>query len=202
MPRRRDPASISTVTLLERLQPWDVHHVLRELVGARPAVAPLAEEIARTLLKHVSCEQVAQDVEDSVRSLDIEDLDSGPTPFGYTEPVEAAWEVLEATVQPFVEDLKRHIELALEAEALEICKGVLLGLYRLRDDESHDVLGHAPDFPDEAAGDALATWRRTQRMNGGKKLRRRRPDFPLDFVSGSIPAWRGLVDRVLRRARG
>jgi hypothetical protein len=190
------------VTLLERLQPWEAHYVLRELVGARPAVAPLAEEIARTLLKHVSCEQVAQDVEDSVRSLDIEDLDSGPTPFGYTEPVEAAWEVLEATVQPFVEDLKRHIELALEAEALEICKGVLLGLYRLRDDESHDVLGHAPDFPDEAAGNTLATWRRTQRMNGGKKLRRRRPDFPLDFVSGSTPAWRGLVDRVLRRARG
>jgi len=190
------------VTFLERLQAWEAHHVLRELVSGRPEVAQLAEEIARALLNAVSCEQVAQDIEDSVRSLDIGDLDSGPTPFGYTEPVDVAWEVLDATVQPFVEDLKRHVELGLEAEALEICKGVLLGLYRLRDDESHDVLGHAPDFPDEAAGDALATWRRTQRMNAGKKRRRQRPAFPLDFVSGSIPAWRGLVDRVLRRARG
>lgn len=42
--------------------------------------------------------------------------------------VDAAWEVLDATVQPFVEDLKRHGELGLEAEALEICKGALLGL--------------------------------------------------------------------------
>lgn len=202
MPRRRNPASIPTVTFLERLQPWESHHVLRELVGARPELAPLAEEIARALLKEVSCEHVAQEVEDSVRSLDIEDLDSGPTPFGYTEPAEAAWEALDATVQPFVEDLKRHIDLALEAEALEICKGILLGLYRLRDDESHDVLGQAPDFPDEAAGEALAAWRRTQRMTGGKKSRRQRLDFPWDFVSGSIPAWRGLVDRVLRRAHG
>jgi len=29
--------------------------------------------------------------------------------------------------------MKRHIELGLEAEALEICKGMVLGLYRLSD---------------------------------------------------------------------
>jgi hypothetical protein len=200
MPRRKGSASISTVRLLERLQAWEAQHVLRELVGARPDVAPLAEEIARALLKAVSSEQVAQDLEDSVRALDMDDLDSGPTAFCYVEPCEAAWEVLDATVQPFVEDLKRRIELGLEAEALEICKGVLLGLYRLRGEESHDVLAHAPDFLDEAAGEALAKWRHTQRRNGATN--RVRPTFPSDFVGESIPAWRDMVERVLRSARG
>lgn len=40
-------------------------------------------------------------------------------------------EILEETLEPFVEDMKRLLDLGLEAEALEICKGVVLGCYRL-----------------------------------------------------------------------
>jgi hypothetical protein len=40
------------------------------------------------------------------------------------EPSEAAWEILEETVEPVLDDMKRH---GLEAEALEICKGMVLG---------------------------------------------------------------------------
>ena len=39
-------------------------------------------------------------------------------------------EILEEMLEPFVEDMKRHLELGLEAEALEICKGLVLGCYR------------------------------------------------------------------------
>jgi len=49
-------------------------------------------------------------------------------------------------VEPVLDDLKRHIELGLEAEALEICKGMVLGLYRLNERVRGDVLGWAPDF--------------------------------------------------------
>jgi len=51
--------------------------------------------------------------------------------------------------------MKRHLELGLETEALEICKGLVLGCYRLSERAGGDVLGWAPDFPGEAAGHAL-----------------------------------------------
>ena len=34
-------------------------------------------------------------------------------------------------MEPFLEDMKRHLRLGLEAEALEICQGMVLGLYQL-----------------------------------------------------------------------
>ncbi len=48
-------------------------------------------------------------------------------------------------MEPVLDDLKRHIELGLEAEALEICKGMVLGLYRLNERVRGDVLGWGAD---------------------------------------------------------
>lgn len=173
--------------------------MLLDLVRTHPEVAPLAANITWVLLKDVSYEHVADDVEHAILDLDLDDLDCGPTPLGYTEPVDAAWEVLDARIKPFLANLKRYVELGLEVEALEICKGILLGLYRLRDADNHDILAHVPDFPVEAAGDAVVTWRRTQRTMDGRRRRRRRPAFPAAFVRSKIPQWKSLVDRMQRR---
>ena len=173
--------------------------MLRELVGARPDLAGLAEEIARALLKDVSCVQVAEDVQDAVRGLDMDDLRAGPEPFGYTEPSEAAWQVLEEALQPFLEDLKRRIEMGLETEALEVCKGIVLGLYAFREDDAHDLLAHAPDFPATTAAEALVAWRRTPRKAARETPGRGRPEFPAAFVREHVPDWKTLVDRELRR---
>jgi hypothetical protein len=67
--------------------------------------------------------------------------------------LEATVEILEDTLKPFVEDLKRHLGLGLEVEALEICRGLELGCYRLSEPEGGEVLGWAPDFPACPAGD-------------------------------------------------
>jgi hypothetical protein len=92
-------------------------------------------------------------------------------------------------VEPFREDMKRHLELGLEAEALEICKGLLLGCYRLSGRAGGDVLGWAPDFPAEAAGHALEVWyfgtdgSQDARRAGNSVLRLRR-SFSIWFPSG------------------
>ena len=94
-------------------------------------------------------EDVGAEIEDEIRALDYGDLNAraGSYEWGYVEPSEAAWEILEETVEPFLDDLKRHIELGLEAEAFEICKGMVLGLYRLSEREGGDVLGWALTSP-------------------------------------------------------
>jgi hypothetical protein len=145
---------------LERLKPEEAAGVLRHLLEVHPDLATEAEEMARSLLHQVDYEDVAAEIEEEIRALDYEDLNAraGSHEWGYVDPSEAAWEILEETVEPFREDMKRHLELGLEAEALEICKGLVLGCYRLSEPAGGDVLGWAPDFPGEAAGNALEVW--------------------------------------------
>src|SRR5207248_8837141 len=81
---------------------------------------------------------------------------------GYTSPTEATWLLLQEAVEPFVSDMKRQMDLGLEAEAREVCKGVLLGLYRIRDSRGDEFLGWAEDFPAEAAADAVGILARGQ----------------------------------------
>ncbi len=106
--------------LLERLKPAEAEAVLHRLLEAHPDRRSEAERIARSLLHETGFEAVAAEVEEAVRALGLEDLNdrTGRHEWGYVEPTEAAWELLEETVEPFVDDIKRHIELGLEAEAL------------------------------------------------------------------------------------
>ena len=189
--------------LLERLKPGEAAAVLRRLLAVHPDLSSEAEEIARSLLHEVNYEEVAAEIEDEIRALDYEDLNAraGSHEWGYVEPSEAAVEILEETVEPFLEDLKRHLELGLEAEALEICKGLVLGCYRLSEREGGDVLGWAPDFPGEAAGNALEVW-----YTGGddpknrKRGERKRPSLPPDFLS-LVPKWVPMIERVAKETK-
>jgi hypothetical protein len=120
---------------------------------------------------------------------------------GYVEPSEAAWEILEETVEPVLDDMKRHIELGLEAEALEICRGLVLGLYRLSERKGGDVLGWAPDFPAEAAGNALKSWYVGADEPKSRDIRRKtRPPVPQDLLS-MVPKWIPMIERLLKETK-
>jgi hypothetical protein len=196
----RDGARRST---LERLKPEEAAAVLRHLLEVHPDLSSEAEEMARSLLHQVNYEEVAAEIEDEIRALDYEVLNAraGSHEWGYVEPSEAAWEILEETVEPFHEDMKRHLELGLEAEALEICKGLVLGCYRLSEREGGDVLGWAPDFPAEAAGNALEVWYTgTDDPKSGEARRKEGPPLPLDFLN-LVPKWIPMIERVRKERK-
>ena len=138
--------------------------------------------MARSHLGEVTFETIADDFEEAACAPGLEDLNgrAGRHEWGYVGPDEAAWEILEEAVEPFVSDLKRRMELGLEAEALEICKGVVLGLYRVEHGKGGGLAEWASDFPAEAAGDAIETWLTGDRTKGAARAgrwetRRRRP---------------------------
>src|SRR5439155_11842638 len=108
------------------LQPDEAAAVLRRLLAAHPDLETEAESIARSLLQEVDLNSIADEVEDAVRSLDYEELNAraGRHEWGYVEPGEAATEILEETIESFIENLTRHLDLGLEAGAWHICKGI------------------------------------------------------------------------------
>lgn len=192
--------------LLDCLKPEEAAEILRRLLAARPDLAGEAEQTARAFLEEVAFEEVADEVEDIVAALDPDDFygRAGRHDWGYVEPWEAAWQMVEEAVEPFVEDMKRRMRLGHETEALEVCKGVLLGLYRAERGGDERVVDWAPDAPGEAAADALNTWlregtrkKRPARAGG----RQRRPAFPSDFVNHHLPEWSAMIGRILRRGR-
>jgi hypothetical protein len=82
-------------------------------------------------------------------------------------------------VNPF---MKRHLELGLEGEALEICKGLVLGCYRLSERAGGDVLewGAFPGGGGRCSGGLVYRNRRPQEPCGATK---KRPPLPADFLN-------------------
>ena len=109
---------------------------------------------------------------------DYDDLNgrAGNHSWGYVEPSKAAGELLEEALEPFVNDMKQHLEMGLEDQASQFCQGILLGLYRVRDGRENEILNWVLDFPGEAAANALKVWSETggaERGSAPVKKRRR-----------------------------
>lgn len=165
--------------------------MLHALLERHPQLAGEAEEIAKATVTHVDPDAVADDVEQAVLDLDIDDLDTraGHKSWGYVEPTEAAWELLQEAIDPFLEEMKRHVELGFEAAATGTCAGIVLGLYRCRDKNSDQVLGWAEDFPAETAGNAVAALARESAAKHGCTW-----SLP-DAIVDRIPEWVDMIGR-------
>lgn len=73
--------------------------------------------------------------------IDILNARTGRHRWGYTDPSEAAWEILEEAVEPYVSEMKRLLERGMAEAAAKTCRGIVLGLYRARGKNPTGVLG-------------------------------------------------------------
>jgi hypothetical protein len=184
--------------VLARLKPEEGAGVLRSLLERHPELVAEAEEIAKATVTHVDADTIAEDVEQAVLALDIDDLGTraGRKTWGYVEPTEAAWELLGEAVDPFLEEMKRHVELGFEAAATGTCAGIVLGLYRCRDKNSDQVLGWAEDFPAETAGQTVAVLACESTARHGRPWR-----LPGAIVD-QVPEWADMIGRASKPASG
>lgn len=90
-------------------------------------------------------------------NLDLDDLHdrAGSHSWGYVEPAQAAQDLLEEAVEDMLVDMKRRMELGLEAASEAICADIVVGLSHADVEKSESVLQWAPDFPLEHAGWAV-----------------------------------------------
>ena len=194
--RRSSPRRSRRGKVLARLNPAESAAVLRALLERHPELVGEAEEIARATVTEVDVSAVAEDVAQAVLDLDLEDLGAraGRKISGYVEPTEAAWELLEEAVDPFIDEMKRHIELGFDAAATATCAGIVLGLYRCRGTTTDRVLGWAEDFPEETASYAVATLTRDSRTKHRRAWRLPQP------ILDAVPEWTAMLDPVCKPA--
>ena len=105
-------------------------------------------------MKDADRSAIADDVESALKWLDINNLNTraGHRPgFGYVDPAEAADEILDEALQPFLDDLRRRARLGMRSAATEVAAGMLLGLYNCREGSSETLLEYAPDYAAERA---------------------------------------------------
>jgi hypothetical protein len=132
--------------------------VLDELLAARPDLRELAETHAVRLMSTEDRLAMAARVADTLRGLDIEEL-NGRAGYhrgrGYVHPVEAADEILDEALEPFLHDLERRANLGMPTATIELAVGILLGLYQCRDGESETLLEYSPDYAVERATEVV-----------------------------------------------
>jgi hypothetical protein len=110
---------------------------------------------------------------------------AGSHSWGYVSPDEAAFELLDDAIEPFLADMKRLVELGHEEAAIATCLGIVLGLYGLKDRKSHEVLEWAPDFASQAACQAVTELSRETRKKRGPRWR-----IPETFFAAVPPEWK------------
>ena len=199
--RKQRSATPKKKSTLDRLKGDEAAALLRVLLERHPNLATEVEDLAASIIGDVSIEDVADAVEDDVRALDLEDLNSraGSHAYGYVEPTQAAWDLVEEAVMPFLEEIKRGVEAGQQAAALNTCVGIVLGLYRLRHSQGDDFLGWATDAPDEMADEAVVTLRKALRKaktaRGGPESSAKLPAI----FRETAPEWAEMLERCWRR---
>lgn len=154
MPRTRKPSLLKSLSGSEALT------VLRELArrdrGTRERIEAVAEEVVR----RVDADELADAVAADLELLDVEEVwaRAGSQPGGYVDPSDAAYEMVEEALEPFLDTLRRDRELGLTAEVEQRYRGLLQGIHAFERDAEGPFKDWATDVPEAWFGSLLAEW--------------------------------------------
>ena len=144
---------------LDALSAAEKATVLDELLAAQPELREPAEAYAVQVMTDADRSAVADDVEGALQGLDIDELSTRAgyrRGRGYVHPAEAADEILDDALQPFLDDLQRRADLGTGSAAVELAAGILLGLYNCRHGSSETLLEYSPDYAAERASGVVS----------------------------------------------
>lgn len=169
--RRRHPTPA-----LDRLTPSEQARVLAELLADQPELLERAEGLAERQVARVDADAVAEEVESALLWIDLDELAARAGRVrgrGYVHESEAAYELLEEALQPYLDDLQRRAALKLPDAVLQLGLGILRGLAQCRTGvEDGSVVAYAG----EDAVDSLAWSVSTALRDAGVEV----PDEELD----------------------
>jgi hypothetical protein len=147
--------------IIEQLTPSDASAILHALAASDAALAGRIAEMALARFEQIDVEEVAAALYDELEALEVEEVweRAGRKCHGYVETGDAAYQMIEEVLAPFLADLARYQKLGLRAEANGLCEGLLLGFYRFERESTSKFKDWASDAPLSFAETVLADWR-------------------------------------------
>jgi len=147
--------------IIDHLSPTDALTILRTLANSDEQLARRIAEVATAHLSEVDTEEVAAVLYDELDALEVEEVwdRAGPKRHGYVDPGEAADQMIEEVIDPYLEELKKYQELGMNTEANRMCMGLLLGLYRFKHESTSKFKDWAPDATSEFAWTVVDAWK-------------------------------------------
>lgn len=146
--------------IIEQLTPADASAILHALATSDEALTGRIAEMALARVQQVDVEEVAAALYDELENLEVEEVwaRAGRKRHGYVETGDAAYQMIEEVLTPFLADLDRYQKLGLHDEANGMCEGLLLGFYLFQHESTSKFKDWASDAPLSFAETVLAAW--------------------------------------------
>jgi hypothetical protein len=171
-------------SVLDTLSAAEKGELLDQLLAAQPQLRVQVEAYAVGRLSAEDRDAVAEDVHAALCSLDIEELNgrAGYRPgVGYVDPGQAADEILDEALQPFLDDLARRGKLGMRPAAVELAVGILHGLYRCCDGRRAPLFEYTPDYAMQRASDVV------------ERCRKLGIPLPVEDLFDLMPSWSAIL---------
>ena len=152
----KDPREI-----IDHLSPTDALSIVRTLAASDEQLARRIAEMAIDHLSKVDPEEVAAVLYYELDALEVEEVwdRAGRTRYGYVEPGEAADQMIEEVLEPFLEELRKYQQLGMPVEARRLCMGLLAGFCRFEHESTSKFKDWAPDAPSSFAWTVVDAWK-------------------------------------------
>ena len=140
----------------------DAFTILKILAEKDINIAKKIEQITKEYLSNIDLNEIASDVYFELDSLNVEELwdKSGSTRYGYVEPVDQAWDMIEGSLEPFLEKLSEYRKLSMNKEVKIHCMGILKGIYQYEKESTSEFKDWAVDIPREYFETIVNDWKK------------------------------------------
>ena len=147
--------------IIDQLSHYQALTILRELAAGDEQLAGRIAELGTACLSKVDVEEVAAALYDELDDLEVEEVwdRAGKTRHGYVDTSEAACQMVEEVIDPYLEQLKKYQKLGMSTEANTLCMGLLLGLYQFERKSKSEFKNWAVDAPGAFASTIMDAWK-------------------------------------------
>lgn len=139
--------------ILDELTSDEALAVLRILLKEH---AELRTDVCSIILRSMddtTMDEITGDVYHALNTIDVDELyrRSGKTRYGYINPSDEAWQMVEDAVAPFITEMKKCHTYGLPDAAKKYCLGIIEGLMKFSNTSGSDFREWVDDLEDYAA---------------------------------------------------
>jgi hypothetical protein len=147
--------------LIESLSRAGAITILKELCEDEILNKKISDR-AKELLSDINAGDIEEKVFATLNAIQIEEYwgRSGKTYYGYNEPTEVAYEMVEEAIEIPLANMKKYRDLGMTNIEEAHCVGIVAGLLRYGNEGSNEFHDAVPDDPFNIAEDVIYEWKR------------------------------------------